>query len=109
MQIFPKSKLLKAYASRMHVRSSFEAFSIAIFALTLVCACVASLALVVLGAATESADCCHVDEVRMASEYLVISMRPNGEATLPTGDEAMASGTYSELVHHCCSYPHERS
>ncbi|MDR6858536.1 hypothetical protein [Variovorax guangxiensis] len=52
----------------MHLRSSFEVFSIATFALTFGCACVATFALVVLGVGAESADCCHADEI--ASQIL---------------------------------------
>ena len=52
-----------AHALRMHVRSSFEVFSIAIFALTFGCACVATFVLVALGVGAESAGCCHVDEI----------------------------------------------
>ncbi|MDM0071760.1 hypothetical protein [Variovorax sp. J31P207] len=57
------NKPLAAYAMRMHVRSSVEAFSIATFALTFGCGCVATVVLVVLGAAADPTDCCHVDEI----------------------------------------------
>jgi hypothetical protein len=43
-------KALAAHTPRRHVRSSFEVFSIATFALTFGCACVATFVLVALGA-----------------------------------------------------------
>lgn len=59
---------LAAYALRMHVRSSFEVFSIAIFALTFGCACVATFILVAMGEGAELADYSHVHE--LASQVL---------------------------------------
>jgi hypothetical protein len=60
----------------MHVRSSFEVFSIAIFALTLGCACVATFVLVMLGASPEPIEYSHVDELANQVLESLRSLRP---------------------------------
>ncbi|MGJ7506266.1 hypothetical protein [Variovorax sp. GT1P44] len=67
---------LAAYAQRMDERPSFEAFSIAAFALTFGFACVATFVLVALGTGAEPVDCCHVDEIANQVLEALRSLRP---------------------------------
>lgn len=69
-------KPLAACAPRTETHARFEVLSIATFALTLGCACIATFVLVVLGADAEAIVCCYADEIATQILEALRGLRP---------------------------------
>ena len=70
------NKQLAACAPRTEMHARFEVLSIATFALTFGCACIATFVLVVLGAGAETIECCHADEIATQILEALRGLRP---------------------------------